>query len=151
MPIDLHGWVEVSRLDTSQRDMEHAWSGFFNLSCLVDGPDDVSEALFGISKRALMGADLGFTPMASGRGLPPNPSPQVREEARVIQTHERQFGPGEFLGFTYIGYAELIATDLEPFGGETSDWALVIQLVEKVRSCPRFCEAGFRIVCWACW
>jgi len=154
MPLDISGWVEMSRLDSRERDSEYSWSSLLCLDCLIDGADEVSEALYGLSKRALTGADLGFTPIAAGRGLPPNPSEAVVAAVQKIRRHEEKFGKGEVLGFTFCGYEELLSGDLANRGSldiASSDWSIVVRIIEGIRMNARFDDAGFRIVCWASW
>ena len=152
MGVDLHGRVEMSRWDESERSDEHAWISLLNLSGLIDGTDSVSEALFGFSKRMLSGTQPAFTPLAHQRGWPPNPSAEVRIDMNEVAAMEAQFGKSEFRGATYVDLQEILAADLSALGVSDlaeSDWHAVIEAVDRFRKCDRLRNAGFRIVCWA--
>ncbi len=154
MPVDIYGWVEISRWNHNELSDEHAWSGVINLCSLIDGTDLVSEALFGFSKRCFIGTDLGFAPLALNRGLPPNPSMQVREGIEAVRRHEQRFGAGELRAVTHINYEVVRSIDWSALGIAditVSDWAVVFQLVEQLRACGHLQNAAFRIVCWAVW
>jgi len=93
------------------------------------------------------------TGQSRDRGVPRNPSQQVREELRAIRDHERTFGTGEFQGYTYIDFAEVESVDWQRYGVqvESSDWWLLFRIIQLLRSDARFSNAGFRIVCWVSW
>jgi hypothetical protein len=154
MGIDIHGWVEVSHLDPDRRAEEYAWSGIISLSAVIDCCAEVSQLLFGFSKLALTGGPLPYAPIAVNRGIPLNPSSDVQRELKNIQDHERNFGSGEFLGYTYIDAIEIDSIDWRSYGIanlESSDWWLLLRMIRLLRSDHRFTDAGIRIVCWVCW
>src|SRR5689334_21895855 len=111
MGVDLHGWVEVSRWDPELRNDEYAWMALVSIPGIVDACDEVSEFLFGFSKRALTGEVLPYDPVAKGRGVPSNASKAVQEGLEQIRKMEERMGAGEFRGCTYIDYAEIEAVD----------------------------------------
>jgi hypothetical protein len=153
MGVDLFGYVEVSRWEPEARGDEHAWTAAVTLSALIDSCDEVSELLFGFSKRALSAGKLPFEPIARGRGIPRNASQQVRDDLERIEEFETRSGKGESRGYTYIDIAEIESIDWESIGilPEKSEWSLVFGLIQVLRSDSRFQEAGIRIVCWAVW
>jgi hypothetical protein len=144
----------MTSLDPQDRSEECAWSGVIRLNYLIDTADEVSEALFGLSKRALRGHDLGFRPVALARGIPTNPSDEVKGEMERIRKHEERFGGGEFTRFSHVYYDEIQTLDWPAFGVtsiESSDWALVFRLIEDIRTCDRFRKSACRIVSWSNW
>jgi hypothetical protein len=129
MGVDLHGYVEVSRWDPERRGDEYAWMAVISVSAVVDACDEVSEFLFGFSKRALSGEKLPCEPLAKGRGVPSNASSEIQEDMRQIRNVEERLGAGEFRGCTYIDYAEIEAADWSRIGvrPELSEWSLRVQ------------------------
>jgi hypothetical protein len=145
MPFDIEGWIEVARSpDTADA---HAWFGVVRLSSLVDVADDDTEQLFGLSKLCVSGKK-SVDALAAERGVPPNPSAQVRRELAEIAVHEAKYGPGEFGGYTFAMWSEIRGFELtDP--PEGSQWKLAFALA-------RVLEAGFgpdrvRFVVWFCW
>lgn len=154
MGIDIHGWVEVSQLDTEERGEDYAWSGIINVPVIIDGCDEVSQLLFGFSKHALTGGHLPHQPIARNRGLPPNPSGSVKQDLDEIREYERNHGSGEIGGYTHIDFAEIESLDWQQHGIrdlESSDWWTLFKMIRVLRSDHRFGTAGIRIVCWFCW
>jgi hypothetical protein len=50
MPFSIEGWVEVSRRGSPA---EQAWESLIRIGSLIDVADEVSERLFGLSKRSV--------------------------------------------------------------------------------------------------
>lgn len=145
MPFDIEGWIEVARLpDTSD---PHAWFGVVRLSSIVDVADADTERLFGLSKLCVSGKK-SVDALAANRGVPTNPSAQVRRDLEEIAAHEAKNGPGEFGGHTFAAWSEIRAFELtDP--PEGSQWKLAFALARAL-------EAGFgrdrvRFVVWFNW
>lgn len=145
MSFDIDGWIEVARNpDTANA---HAWVGVARLSPLVDVADDDTERMFGLSKLCVSGKKSVHA-LAAGRGVPPNPSAEVRRELEGVAAHEAEYGPGEVGGYTYAVWGELRAVELtDP--PEGSQWRLAF-------APARVPESGFgpdrvRFVVWFCW
>ena len=109
MPFDIEGWIEVARSpDTSDA---HAWFGVVRLSSLVDVADEDTERLFGLSKLCVSGKK-SVDALAADRGVPPNPSAQVRREMEEIAAPEAKYGSGEVGGYTFAVWSEIRAVEL---------------------------------------
>jgi len=115
----IEGWVEILR---SAPD-EGLWFGVIDIGALIDVADEVSEALFGLSKECVRG-EKPIVPSAAGRGLPSDPSSAVCTETERISAHEAQFGAGEIGGYTHATSAELKLHPLDPDTLGKSDWRL---------------------------
>jgi hypothetical protein len=150
MGLDIHGWIEITYASEGEAQDDTMWMGVTRLSPLVDVPDKVSEGLFGFSKRAVA-KPQDFRPVASGRGMPPACSQEVRDDVARIREHEQQYGPGEFGGFTYVSYAELTRVNWESIGVQPrdSEWSTVFRVLEALGS--RFDHEKIRIVTWWAW
>lgn len=145
MSFDIEGWIEVARNpDTADA---HAWFGVVRLSSLVDVADDDTERLFGLSKRYRRG-ECEAASLAADRGVPPNPSAQVRRELEETAAHEDKYGPGEFGGYTFAVWSEireyvLVEQEVEPQLGPAFDLA---RALERWYGADRV-----RFVVWFCW
>jgi hypothetical protein len=152
--IDIHGWVEISELDQHQRNEDYAWSAVIDVGFIIRFCDELSHLLFGFSFLALTGGQLEFAPIAMNRGIPPNPSWEVRQDLKQIRQHEEKFGFGEFSGYTYIDMSEIDAIDWAHYGivkTEPNDWWLLFGMIDLLRADQRFASAGVRLVCWIVW
>jgi hypothetical protein len=141
----VEGWIEIARSpDTAD---EHAWFGVVRLLSIVDVWDADTERLFGLSKRYLRG-ECEDEALAADRGVPPNPSSQVRQELEQIAAHEAKYGPGEFGGYTHAlwieirGY-ELVEREIEPQLRVAFDLARVLE--------QRYGPECVRFVVWFNW
>lgn len=145
MPFDIEGWIEVARSPDPADD--HTWCGVVHLGSLVDVADDDTEQLFGLSKLCVSGKK-SVDALAAGRGLPPNPSAQVRRELEQIAAHEAKYGPGESGGYTFALWSEIRAFELTdpPEGGQ---WKLAFALARVLES--GFGPERIRFVVWYCW
>ena len=120
MPFSLEGWIEVARSpDTAE---PHAWFGAVDLSAIVDVAYQDAERLFGLSKACVSG-QKAVNSLAAGRGVPANPSAQVRRALDDIAAHEAKFGSGDMGGYTYALWAEIrdYALSVPPAAGGTED------------------------------
>ncbi|HVL14736.1 MAG TPA: hypothetical protein VM529_19340 [Gemmata sp.] len=145
MPFDIEGWIEVARSpDTSDA---HAWFGVVRLSSLVDVADEDTERLFGLSKLCVSGKK-SVDALAADRGVPPNPSAQVRREMEEIAAHEAKYGSGEVGGCTFAVWSEIRAVELtDP--PEESQWKLAFALARVLESV--FGPERVRFVVWFRW
>lgn len=145
MPFWIEGWIEVARMPETAD--EHAWFGVVNLGSLVDVADEDTERLFGLSKRCVSG-EGPVNALVAGRGAPPNPSGQVREEFAAIAAHEAKYGPGEFGGYTHALWAEIRDYALAEPPGD-SQWELAFDLARVLEE--RFGPERVRFVVWFIW
>ncbi|WP_437301047.1 hypothetical protein [Sorangium sp. So ce426] len=145
----IEGWVEVTRMLPFEED-EHAWQGVLRVLPLIDGADAISQRLFGLSRDVVAaGEPLGA--VAARRGIPPNPSAQLRADLDRIAEHERRYGPGELGGTTYASWTELSAFRDSCPEVRSSDWATVFELMDRIASDERFSSARLRLVVWYNW
>jgi hypothetical protein len=145
MPFCVEGWIEVARSPDAAA--ERAWVGVINLGALVDVADRTAEQLFGLSKECISGAKA-VDALAAHRGIPANPSEQVRKAVDGVATHEAEFGQGEIRGFTYATWDEI--RDCELLQGADSDqWRIVFDLVRALEK--RFESDRIRFVVWFNW
>lgn len=145
----IEGWVEATRVEPAEPGQD-AWEGVIRLAPLVDVADVVSERLFGLSKKTISSGNLDGA-LAPRRGVPPNPSPQVRGEIDDIAAHEAQFGAGEYGGYTYAEWTEIAPLMSSEFPPRTSDWTAVFEMIKLIAADPRFAAGRVRIVVWYNW
>jgi hypothetical protein len=145
MPFTLEGWIEVAR--SPETGDEHAWFGTIDLSSIVDVADEDTERLFGLSKDCVSG-QKSVDALAAGRGMPANPSAQVRRALDEIAEHEAKFGSGEMGGYTYALWAEIreCALTMPP---EESQWTLPFAIARILEE--RFGADRVRFVIWFSW
>lgn len=149
MPFEIEGWIEVARLPETT-DI-YAWFGVVRLSPLVDVADGDTERLFGLSKQCVSGemsVDALADMHAAMRGLPTNPSAEVRRDLERIAALEEKYGPGDFGGYTYAVWSEirdyvLIEQALDPQLGLAFDFARILE--------QRYGADRVRFVVWYCW
>ena len=146
MPYWIEGWVEATRFDGAEQEDRHAWQAVLNLSSLIDVVDAVSEQLFGLSKR--WQPEHGA--VAAGRGAPPNPSDELRNDLEQIEQHERKHGPGEYGGLTHAKWSEIKSAAPELIASE-SEWRTVFDLVERLERDERLSADRIRFVVWYNW
>lgn len=150
MGLDIQGWIEVTCAPDGEAPNDTTWMGVTRLSPLVDVPDDLSEALFGFSKKSVARPE-DFSPIASGRGIPAACSQEVRDDVARIRKHEQQYGPGECGGFTYVTYGELARMNWDSLGvrPHDSEWSTVFRVLEVLGA--RFDHEKIRIITWWVW
>ena len=150
MGLDIHGWIEITYASEGEAQDDTRWMGVTRLAPLVDVPDEFSEAVFGFSKAAVR-KPQSFSPIASSRGVPTACSPEVRGDVARIREHERQHGPGEVGGFTFVTYADLMRVNWDSLGvrPHDSEWSTVFRVLEALGS--RFDHEKIRIVTWWVW
>jgi hypothetical protein len=149
MPIDTSGWIEVSRFNESELTEEYAWQALLNVAAYIDVADEVTEILFGYSRRILRG-EYQVTAVAKDRGLPTNPSDQVKAQIDQIQRLEKEYGKGEFFGYTHVYLNELKQIDWQQWkiAEINSDWFTLFSLLDKLLEDHRFKAHKVRIVVW---
>ncbi len=145
MPFWIEGWIEVDR--TPKSEGEHTWFGVVRLLSIIEVWDADTERVFGLSKRYVCG-ECEDEAIAAGRGVPPNPSAQVRRELENIAEYETKYGPGEHGGYTYAVWSEIkkykfVEQEIEPQLGLAFDLARVLEL--------RYGPEGVRFVVWFNW
>ena len=146
MPFWIEGWVEVNRLKGTDDD----WVGLINIAPMIEGFDEVSKRLFGLSKQAAVGS-ISVPAVAGGRGIPPSASALARASLASIAEHERQFGKGEFGGYTHLTWREVKAASLDSVVVEQSQWSLVFDLLRRLEQDGRFSDDRIRFVVWFNW
>lgn len=145
MPFDIEGWIEVAR--NPNVDDEHAWFGIVRLNSLVDVADEDTEHLFGLSKLCVSGKK-SVCALAAERGVPANPSRQVRDELEYIAAHEAKYGPGEMGGYTYALWSEIRDYELtDP--PEGSQWKVAFALARILSE--EYGPERVRFVVWFNW
>jgi hypothetical protein len=135
MPFWIEGWVEVRRRG------EDAWSGVLSVGPLVDVGDEISERLFGLSKR-WRSNQSPIDAIAANRGVPSDPSPELHAE---LQRHD---GLGELGGYTHATWNELADLPLDATALADSDMKIVLDLARRLAADDRFAPQGVRIVVW---
>ncbi len=145
----IDGWVEVTRMLPSEED-EHAWQGVLRVLPLIDGADEISEQLFGLSRAAVTTSEP-LEAVAARRGIPPNPSAELRADLDRIAEHERRHGPGELGGYTHASWTELSAFRDSCPAVRSSDWATVFDIMDRIASDERFSSARLRLAVWYEW
>lgn len=148
MPFWIEGWIEATRMEAPEQD-EHAWSGVIRIAPIVDVADEVSERLFGLSKTLV--ASGTENALAPNRGIPENPSAELRAELEVHRAHERKYGRGELGGYTFASWTEISAERRSLPSLAESEWALVFDLAERLAADPKFSEDRVRVVVWYNW
>jgi hypothetical protein len=144
MPFWIDGWLEV------RRGGEATWSGVLSIGPLVDVGDEISERLFGLSKRWQSGQS-SIDAVAADRGVPSDPSEELRHELSLHAAHNSEFGPGELGGYTYAKWHELADLDLDATALLDSDWKVVLDIARRLAADERFGQEGVRMVVWFNW
>ena len=150
MSFDIEGWVEISRFRGEEQRDEFAWRGAIRLGTIIDTSDDFSEQFFGLSRRCVSGEKVIMAVFAN-RGIPPNPSQEVRTEIDVIMKHEQQYGQGEYGGYTYALWRELKNIPGFNVMYKDSDWNTVMNMIDQLEKDYRFSDEQIRLVIWFCW
>jgi hypothetical protein len=144
MPFGIEGWLEV------RRGGEAAWSGVLSIGPLVDVGDEISERLFGLSKR-WRSAQSQIDAVAADRGVPSDPSEELLAELAQHAAHQSEFGPGELGGYTHATWNELAELPLDATALAESDWKVVFDIARRLAADERFAQDGVRIVVWYNW
>jgi hypothetical protein len=142
----IEGWVEIARAETTE---PHSWQAVVRLGPLVNVADLVSESLFGLSKRVVSG-EFDINPVAANRGVPGNVSTEVKRDVDAIAEHEREFGNGEFAGFTWARWSE-VRSALSEDELSNSQWGLVFELIRRISERLQLSDEQVRVVVWCSW
>ena len=150
MPMFIHGWIEVTGLAGVEQEEEHAWRGLINLgSLLMDETDAVSERLFALSKHCVCENVRGG--LAVARGVPRNPSEEVRRELGEIGAFEEKYGPGEVGGYTWASWNEISTVHFETEELTDSRWAVAFALANTLTTQSYVTPDQLRFVVWYSW
>lgn len=148
MPFDISGWVECTELEPHLR-VEGSWRPLLCLDVFGLGGDEVSEYLFGLTKRSTHHGLFG------GRGAP-QPRDCSRAVARDVAANEAfvtRYGEGNF-GHSYASWDEVVAALRAPGAPLVAGtaWAHAVRSVEQLVDRPLFGRVPYiRIVVWANW
>ncbi|AHM59122.1 hypothetical protein D770_04275 [Flammeovirgaceae bacterium 311] len=144
MPMETEGWIEFSNYTSQEeRDEEHSWLCWMSISSMMLQIDEVTEKLFGYSKRIIRG-DYQISSIAKDRGIPLNPSDLVRREIESIQKYIES---GEVFGLTTIYYDEIKKND-SILNSHQSEWLAVIELIEKLKNVKKLDDKQIRLIVW---
>lgn len=150
MGYNIEGWVEVTWCTDEEQAEDYAWQSLLNLSVLIQVNVSVSEQLFGLSKRCTAG-EITIQSLAAQRGVPANPSWQVKREIEEIREHEQQHGPGVHGGYTYATWQEIKLALDNISALDQSDWQIVFDLVRLLEQNQRYTADQIRFIAWYCW
>lgn len=89
--------------------------------------------------------------VAANRGLPLNPSGEVKIARATIREFEHKLGSGEIGGYTFAGWGEIKAVPFTDQELRESNWDLVFGLIRQIETDDRFSEDKIRIVAWYSW
>lgn len=141
MPFWIDGWLEVRRND------EAAWSGVLHIGPLMDVADEITERLFGLSKR-WRSAESPIDAVAADRGAPSDPSEELRAELAQHAPYDES-GSGEIGGYTHATWDELADVPFDATSLLHSDFKLVLDIARRLAADERFAQV--RIVVWFNW
>ena len=143
MPFWVQGWLETS---TGAVDSNTIWFPTVNISSLVDSGDEVSEILFGLSKRCRKNKDLIEQSLFAERGLPANASDLIKNEKSKNEKYQ-----GECGGYTYASFEEMMHSEFDIREHKKSDWTLIFGILKSMLDDPRFTPKNLRIIVWFNW
>jgi hypothetical protein len=141
MPVDVEGWIEVKRNDSS------TWVGKIPLNDFFIPGDSNSDYIFGITKHPTLDA------VAANRGLPDDISSQVEntlDSYREFEKEEKNFSFDELFGFSYMTYSEMLASNISVNIDSSSDWVRVIESMSQLQK-EGYKEENIRVIVWANW
>ncbi len=107
MPFWIQGWLEVTT--DGPQDAEAIWQAVVDLGALVDTSDEISEHLFGMSKRFRSDPTLRDRSLFAERGVPVVRSLAVGNALANHRQLAAQHGPTGIGGYTFANYAEIRA------------------------------------------
>ena len=107
MPFWIQGWLEVTT--DGPHDAEAIWQAVVDLGPLVDTSDEISEHLFGLSKRFRSDPTLNDRSLFAERGVPAVRSLAVNQALDNHRQLAAQHGPTGIGGYTFANYAEIRA------------------------------------------
>ena len=152
----IEGWIEVTH-DRPAELSEYSWSGVVRLPPLLeDYQGIVSRRLFGI----LSPDDTDV--LAANRGIPQYPSFLVQEELKENAAVEAKHGVGQFRGYTYALWSEIVSfrerdpqfkewdqmSHREPW---ENNWQVVFEIANSLVRSGGFSPDQIRFVVWFSW
>jgi hypothetical protein len=146
----IEGWVETTRFHGAEREEEYSWQSAINIGALIDASDEVSELLFGLSKRCTV-REVVIESLAAERGIPLNPSSELKVAIEKIQAMEKRLDPGDCGGYTHARWSEIKDFHIAPDMLKESDWKTVFNLVRQIEEDYRFSADQIRFVVWFNW
>ncbi len=112
----------------------------------VDTGDEVSERLFGLSKRVARDRMGMGDALFAGRGLPEDVSGIVQREVAQGLKYPEEIG-----GYTPASVAEIERVGFVMDGNSSSDWLVVFKLIEGLLTDERFTKDNLRFIVWSNW
>lgn len=146
MPLETNGWIEYSPyLTLKERNEDHSWLTFMSIDSIVDHTDEITELLFGYSKRIIR-QEFEIDSIAKDRGIPTNATELVKSEMERIKAFEKECGDGEIFGYTFIHYDEIRnVTQSIP---KDSPWQKLFKLIEVFKKIKGLENEQIRLVVW---
>ena len=139
MPVDICGFLEISRLDEQDLGSDGAWMSCINIGSLMLLTGNECSILFGESKYTILRPDSldDWKPVAKRRGLPPNMGYQTTQAVNeALQNDENIMSTW---GFTQISYEEIESIDWHSYPSATLldldksfSWGLLFQLMKTL-------------------
>ncbi len=154
MPINIHGWVEFNiHLNEAEREEEHAWLTWMDISAFMLFNDEVNWILLG-NPRDFKNDKPKFTPIAKNRGFPKNPSNYLKSNIDEINDFQEKYGKEELFGFTYFLFSEIEKIDWKAIYqisiGE-SEWGKLFQLTKVFKELKQIESSQIRFTVWYNW
>jgi hypothetical protein len=149
MPLETRGWIEYSPyLTEEERSADHSWLTWMCIDSIIDHVDEVTEFLFGYSKRIIRN-EFEIESLAKNRGIPINASDLVKKEIEGIKVFEQKYGEGETFGYSVIYYEEIRKGTL-PITAD-SPWMKLFTLIELFKAIKGLEDYQIRLVVWFEW
>lgn len=149
MPLETNGWIEYTPCFTlKERNDDHSWQTFMNIDSIVDHTDEITELLFGYSKRIIR-KEFDIDSLAKDRGIPNNATALVKQEMERIKAFEKEHGDGEIFGYTFIYYDEI--KNVTPSIPADSPWGKLFKLIELFKTIKGLEDQQIRLVVWFDW
>lgn len=147
--LETRGWIEYSPyLGQEERNEDHSWLTWMCIDSIIDRADEVTEILFGYSKR-IMRKEFELQSLAKDRGIPSNASDLVKRELEQIKMFEQKYGEGENFGYSVISYDEI---KKEPLSISTdSPWTKLFTLIELFKTNKGLEDDQIRLIVWFEW
>lgn len=143
MPYWIRGWLETSTGPVSDSPI---WFATVNLAPLIDTADEVSERLFGLSKRVARDRVRMGDALFAGRGLPEDVSGIVQRELEQGLKYPEEIG-----GYTHASVAEIERAGFAMVEFSNSNWSVVFKLIDGLLTDERFTKENLRLVVWSNW
>ncbi len=149
MPLETKGWVEYCPYLGEERQNEHSWIAWMDISSIIDLADETTELLFGYSKRIVRN-EFKINAIAKDRSIPENASEIVKGEIDKIKAFEKKFGKGEIFGFSTIFYNEI--KSLDKLVSDDSDCvSSLFILIDTFKTLRKLEDEQIRLIVWFEW